>query len=68
MSNRVRSRKWPDSNQRVSEKTGTVQGQAGPTVGQSIANFDFESRYDRLAYHTNQFGPFTLAASSSPIE
>lgn len=38
-------------------------GQGGPTVSQSIANFDFESRYDRVAYRTNQFGPLTLAAS-----
>lgn len=38
-------------------------GQAGPTVSQSIANFDFESRYDRMAYRTNQLGPLTLTAS-----
>ena len=44
--------------------TQFVEGnQTGSTVSQTIANFDFESRYDRIKYQTNQFGPLTLAAS-----
>jgi len=35
----------------------------GPTVTGAIANFDFESRYDRIEYSTNQFGPLTLSAT-----
>jgi hypothetical protein len=36
---------------------------AGPTVSKAMANFDFESRYDRIEYQTNQFGPLTLSAT-----
>jgi hypothetical protein len=44
--------------------TQFVEGnQTGSTVSQTIANFDFESRYDRINYQTNQFGPLTLAAT-----
>ena len=39
-------------------------GVAGPTVGQSAANFDFESRYDRIAYETPAVGPVVFAASA----
>ena len=35
----------------------------GPTIGNTISNQDFESRYDRLRYDTPKFGGFSLAAS-----
>jgi len=37
--------------------------EAGPTVSQSVANHDFESRYDRVFYKANMLGPITLGAS-----
>ncbi|MFP1677880.1 porin [Alloalcanivorax sp. C16-2] len=39
------------------------QGNAGPTLSDVMANFDFESRYDRIAYHSTGPGPLTLRAS-----
>jgi len=38
-------------------------GLVGPTIGSSITNQDFESRYDRLRYDTPKFGGFSLAGS-----
>jgi hypothetical protein len=38
-------------------------GFIGPTIGDSISNQDFESRYDRLRYDTPKFGGFSLAGS-----
>ena len=35
----------------------------GPTIGGSISNQDFESRYDRVRYDTPKFGGFSLAGS-----
>lgn len=35
----------------------------GPTIGSTIDNLDFESRYDRLRYDTPMFGPVYVAAS-----
>lgn len=39
-------------------------GIAGPTVSQAVTNFDFESRYDRVAYETPQLGPLQFAVSA----
>jgi hypothetical protein len=38
-------------------------GFTGQTIGGSINNQDFESRYDRLRYDTPKFGGFSLAGS-----
>ncbi len=38
-------------------------GFTGQTIGGSITNQDFESRYDRLRYDTPKFGGFSVAAS-----
>ncbi|MFN3566424.1 MAG: porin [Burkholderiaceae bacterium] len=35
----------------------------GPTIGSTIDNLDFESRYDRLRYDTPMFGPVYVAVS-----
>ncbi len=35
----------------------------GPTIGNTISNQDFESRYDRVRYDTPKFGGFSVAAS-----
>lgn len=35
----------------------------GPTIGSTIDNLDFESRYDRLRYDTPKFGPVYVAVS-----
>lgn len=37
---------------------------SGVTISDAIGNFDFESRYDRVAYETPAFGPVTLTASA----
>jgi predicted porin len=43
-------------------KTGAGVG-TGITVGDSITNQDFESRYDRIRYDSPKFGGFSVAAS-----
>ncbi len=43
-------------------------GVAGPTVSQTVANFDFESRYDRIAYKAPALGPVQLAVSAGRKE
>lgn len=35
----------------------------GPTIGSSIGNLDFESRYDRLRYDSPKLGPVMLSGS-----
>lgn len=35
----------------------------GPTIGATLNNFDFESRYDRVRYDTPNLGPLGLAVS-----
>lgn len=39
-------------------------GVAGPTVSQAAANFDFESRYDRIAYEAPALGPVVFSVSA----
>lgn len=41
-----------------------VGGAAGSTIGATLSNLDFESRYDRLRYDTPALGPLKFAASS----
>lgn len=36
---------------------------SGPSIGATLNNFDFESRYDRVRYDTPNLGPLRLAAS-----
>lgn len=38
-------------------------GATGPSVSGATANFDFESRYDRIAYYSPKIGPLSLATS-----
>lgn len=38
-------------------------GGAGPTIGATIGNLDFESRYDRIRYDTPRWGPVGLSVS-----
>ncbi|MBL8323523.1 MAG: porin [Rubrivivax sp.] len=35
----------------------------GPTIGATIGNLDFESRYDRIRYDTPKWGPLSAAVS-----
>jgi hypothetical protein len=37
---------------------------SGPTVGSSLSNQDFESRYDRIRYDTPALGPVKISVSS----
>jgi len=39
-------------------------GAAGPTIGTTISDQDFESRYDRLRYDSPKLGPASLAIST----
>jgi len=41
----------------------TAAGAAGPTIGQTTSQQDFESRYDRLRYDTPAFSGFSFAGS-----
>ena len=41
----------------------TAAGAAGPTIGQTTSQQDFESRYDRVRYDSPAFGGFGLAGS-----
>lgn len=38
-------------------------GAFGPTIASTIANLDFESRYDRIRYDSPKLGPVTLSGS-----
>lgn len=42
----------------------TAAGGAGPTLGSSVSQQDFESRYDRLRYDSPKLGPVTIAVST----
>ncbi|WP_083921068.1 porin [Hahella ganghwensis] len=43
---------------------GGIQfNRTGPTIGSTMNNLDFESRYDRLRYDTPNFGAFGIALS-----
>lgn len=35
----------------------------GPTIGSTMGNLDFESRYDRIRYDTPKLGPLSLSVS-----
>jgi len=41
----------------------TAAGAAGPTIGQTTSQQDFESRYDRVRYDTPAFGGFNVSGS-----